>query len=193
MYNDVIYATNIHTGERTVIFDPEEYGFMRYFTYLVYLDGYFYGLVAADDYFVSEYYPYKVNKYYLLRINASTGEMKQLVNEPVFTLIVTDDTIYFAEQTIQYFSPPEDYVGDPQNIPVTCCYDTLYACDLDGGNRREVLTAPNLILDHYLNRIIDGCLYGRIYEYVEAENDIIDFFGKVDLKTGEVTPATIVE
>ena len=192
-YNSIFYAIDAATGERKVLFDPEDHGFLRFIDKINYLDGYFYCLVAGEGYFESAYYPDKLGKTYLIRIDAVTGEVKQLVDEPVHGLIVTDDAVYFTEQTIRHFDSPEYYTTHTQNISVSGSYEILYACDLDGGNRREVFSDPNLDLNYYWNRIIDNCLYGEIYEYVEAEHKTVGYFAKLDLATGEITPATEVK
>lgn len=192
-YNNIFYAIDAAAGERKVLFDPEDHGFLRFIDKINYLDGYFYCLAAGEGYFESAYYPDKLGKTYLIRIDAVTGEVKQLAKEPVHGLIVTDDAVYFTEQTIRHFDSPEYYTTHTQNISVSGSYEILYACDLDGGNRREVFSDPNLDLNYYWNRIIDNCLYGTIYQYDETEHKMVNFYGKVDLKTGEVTPATEVK
>lgn len=191
--SDVFYTTNAETGERKVLFDPEDYGFVRYINVINYLDGYFHCLIYTDDFFKSEYYPGALQKSYLLKINAKTGEMKQLIEEPIYGLTVTDDTIYYSEQMIRTIYVPDDYQEHPEKVALTGLSDTVYACDLDGGNRREVYSNPYLDL-HSFNRIIDNCLYGWIYEYDETAHKMSErFFAKVDFSTGEITPATRVK
>lgn len=193
LYQNIFYINTPENGERKVLFDPEDHEFFRFIDKINYLDGYIYCLVHTDEHFKSEYYPDRLGKCYLVKINARTGEMKQLVNEPVYGLTITDDTIYYTEQTIRTIYAPEDYEKHPENVVVTGSYETIYACDLDGNNRREIYTNPNLDVN-YFNRIIDNCLYGWIYEYDETAHKMSErFFGKVDFSTGEVTAATRVK
>ena len=192
-YNGVFYTTACDTGERKVLFDPEEHGLYRAIDLNNYLDGYFYILCLSPEYFTSEYFSFTNRKRYLLKIDARTGEMKQLIEEPVYGLVVTNDTIYYTEQTIRHLYVPEDYIDHPENIVITESYETIYACDLDGNNPREVYTDPNLDIN-FFNRIIDNCLYGWISVYDETEHKLSDrFFAKLDFATGEITPATYVD
>ena len=190
---DVLCVTDSQTGERKVLFDPEEHGFFRHIEMINYLDGYFYCIVYTSELLESEYILQPFRKCYLLKINARTGEIKQLIKEPVYGLIVTDDTIYYTEQAKRELYVPEDYAEHPENVVWTCSYETLYACDLDGNNRREVYTNPYLDLNNF-NRVINECLYGWISTYDEAEHKRSSrFFAKLDLATGEITPATYVD
>ena len=192
--NFSIYSTDSVTGERKVLFVPEEHGYINHIEDYQYLDGYLYCRVRTDEIHpFSEYYPETHNKQYLLKIDVRTGETKQLVDVPVHNYIMTEDTIYYTEQTVRVIYVPEDYEKHPEKVVVTGSYETLYACDLNGENRREVLTDPYLDLNVGSHCIIDNCMYGTIYQYDETEHKMVDFFGKVDLKTGEVTPATEVK
>ncbi|MBQ2766597.1 MAG: hypothetical protein IJF49_00790 [Clostridia bacterium] len=187
------YITDSATNEREVLFDPEEYGFFRFIDKINYLDGYFYVLCGSSEYFESEYYSVPLRKSYLIKIDAETGEMIQPLEEPVCGLIVTDDTIYYTEQTIRELYVPMDYVDHPEKVVVSSSYETIYACDLDGKNPRAVYSDPYLNVD-YINRIIDNCLYGWISVYDETEHKLSDrFFAKLDFATGEITPATYVD
>ena len=189
-----IYSTEMATGERKVLFDPEEYGFLKETVDIAYLDGYLYGLATSEELHpLSEYYPITHNKLYLMKIDVRTGETKQLVDVPVHSYTLTEDTIYYTEQTIRIVYAPEDYKEHPEKVVVTGSFETLYACDLNGENRRGVLTDPYLDLDLDTHCIIDNCMYGDILQYDETEHRMMQFYGKVDLKTGEVTPATEVK
>lgn len=87
---------------------------------------------------------------------------------------------------------PEDYEKHPEKVALIGSNDTIYACDLDGNNHREVYTDPILDLNDF-NRIIDNCLYGWIRVYDEDERQMSNyFFGKLDFATGEITPSELV-
>ena len=192
VHNACFYSTDIVTQERKILFEPEAHGFYNYFDKINYLDGFFYVLCGTSEVLKSEYYPMSMRQCYLLRIDARTGEMKQLVEDPVYGLTVTDDAIYYTEQAIRILYLPEDYEKHPEKVALTGSNDTIYACDLDGGNRRAVYTDPNLDVN-YFNRIIDNCLYGWLRVYNEDEHQMgIRFFGKLDFATGEITPSELI-
>ena len=192
--NADFYSIHPATGERKALFVPEEYGYFNHTEDIKYLDGYLYCRVSSEEIHpLSEYYPETHRKQYLLKIDVRTGETKQLVDVPVHSYTLTEDTIYYTEQTVRVIYAPEDYKEHPEKVVVTGSYETLYACDLNGENRREVLTDPYLDLDVGSHCIIDNCMYGTIYQYDETEHKMVNFYGKVDLKTGEVTPATEVK
>lgn len=193
VYNYSLYSNDPTTGERKLLFDPQEHGYNGYINKINYLDGYFYCLFGTREYHESEYYPEKLGKEYLLKINARTGAAKQLLDVPVQGLIVTEDAIYYTEQMIRTVYVPEDYEKHPEKVVVTGSSETLYACDLDGGNRREVFTDPYLDLNYYSNCVIDNCMYGVIYKYDETAQKMVKRYGKLDFATGEFTPATPVE
>ena len=189
-YNHCLYVTDPSAGERRVLFDPEEHGFYRFIDKLNYLDGSFYVLCGTSEFFVSEYTPMTLRKTYLLRINAATGEMTQLVKEPVNGLIVTDDAIYYTEKTLRPLYVPDDYKDHPEKVVLIDSHETVYVCDLEGNNRREVYSDPYLDVN-YFSRVIDNCLYGWISVYNETEHKRSEYsFAKLDFSTGEITPAT---
>lgn len=192
--NSSIYSTDPVTGERKAIFVPEEHGYFNHTEDVKYLDGFLYCRVSSEEIHpYSEYYPETHRKQYLVKIDVRTGETKQLVDVPVHSYTLTEDDIYYTEQTVRVIYVPEDYEKHPEKVVVTGSYETLYVCDLKGEKRREVLTDPYLDLNVGSHCIIDNCMYGTIYRYDETEHKMVDFYGKVDLKTGEVTPATEVK
>lgn len=200
--NDCLYATDFETDERSLLFDPEEHGLARRYEWYSYLDGYLYMLYRApgSSKVTATYQdieiPSSMGYQFLVKIDPRTGEMTQLLGDRVEFFWLTEDTIYYTELGYRMFYVPEDYVydeNDPFNKTVLSeSLDTLYACDLDGSNRRAVYTDP-LTIFSYQGTVIDNCYYGNLREYDETQHKTKLVYGKIDFTTGEFTPAIIEE
>ena len=198
--NYCLYATDFDTDERSLLFDPEEHGLARRYEWYSYLDGYLYMLYHAPGFSEEKLVyedivtPGKCGYQFLVKIDIQTGEMTQLLDERIDHFWLTEDTIYYTELGFRVFYIPEDYETNPNaSMGLTLSLDTLYACDLDGSNRRAVYTDP-LTIFSYKGTIIDNCYYGNLYVHDETQHKTnYDVYGKIDFTTGEFTPAVIEE
>ncbi|MBQ8275905.1 MAG: hypothetical protein IJZ02_04705 [Clostridia bacterium] len=200
--NACLYAIDFDTDERTLLFDPEEHGLSRRHEWYSYLDGKLYLLYHSPEFseekLAHEDISFTGRLYYsyLVRIDTQTGEMTRLPDKGVDKFWITEDTIYYTKQGFRvfYISPENFDENAPYESTVFApSLETIYACDLDGSNRREVHTDPLMDIYTHDGTVIDDCYYGLIAFYDETQHKKVVSYGTLDFTTGEFTPAVIEE
>lgn len=188
-FDGVFYSINIETKERIVIFDIVKEGYRSYSGYMSCLNGKIYFICQSDSYVESEYKKSRHQLSFLLCIDMKTGDVKKVIEEPVISFCLTDDTIYYSLFELRHLYIPEDYKEHPENVVIFLTSPDLHACDLDGSNDRVIYTNEEINFATSYT-IIDEVLYGFLWDYNENLHKFGDtYFGKIDFSTGKVTAA----
>ncbi len=137
---------------------------------------------------------------YLYSLDLATGEMTKLFDTPAYyNFQLTDDAIWYLDYDVRVMYKPEgwDEMTEEEQDEISLSYcphgTTLYTCDPDGKNARAVYT--NETLEFYESfTVIDGVLYGWMRNFDDETHTWgKPFFGKIDLASGTITPATPTE
>jgi hypothetical protein len=193
MQDGNVNTYDVKTGEKVTLFNMEDKGYKNIAGKISFTKGKLYFMCRGNSYCTSEYrrssHPYQ----FLVSVDIQTGEVKKAIENPVISYVLTDDTIYYAPFELRHMYIPDDYEQYPENVAIFLASATLYACDIDGGNHRAVYT--NETMDYIEDfTVIDDTLYGWLYDFDEVNHMFGDaYFGKIDFKTGEVTPAQVEE
>lgn len=185
-YGNKLYTTNTQSGDVYELYDLGANGFSNLYTDPYYLDGKIYFLAASYTTVHSEYTKQDYPLPFLICIDLETKEARQLLEQPLMALCVTDDAIYYSLFELKHLYIPDDYEKKPNSVMVYLLGDALYKCDLNGENSEEVYATDQIHYAHIFT-VIDDVLYGWLFDYND-ETHTYDktFFGAIELKTGRV-------
>ena len=180
--NSIIWKFDLDTMERRELFTFEgtELGGIGEFSYL---DGklYFNTVVGNDT--------------YLCTMNPETGEWAYLLDVPVITYVITNDAIYFSPAETRQINDPVKYPTVEDGAKMYLFSPTLFACDLDGKNVRDIWTDESGLIDfceQYI--VVDDVFYGWLFEFDLEKNTTKErYFAEIHFDTGEIVPATVVK
>jgi hypothetical protein len=136
-----------------------------------------------------------VNQPRLVTVDIETGEWKFLVEVPVVTYHITNEAVYFSPVEIRQMNDPEIYPPVSAEAKFFAASATLYACDLDGSNIREVWTDDSNSFDFVeYYTVVDNIFYGILFKFDQNQNKFGDYYyAEIHFDTGEIIPATIIE
>ncbi len=132
---------------------------------------------------------------YVCTMDVESGEWRYLMDTPVHSYELTNDGIYFMLTEMWQINDPALYPPDSEEACFHSHYPTLYACDLDGGNVREIWSSENTAIDFSHNfTVVDQVLYGQLQEFDFENNAWGEHrFVEIHLDTGVIIPATVVK
>ncbi len=193
-YKDKLYSTDIETRERSLIYDPEKYGYYGALNYMSMLDGKVYFMISSRESGERSVYKNIFYRYnYLISVDLKSGSAYRLLDKPISSFCLMDNAIYYSPFELRHMYIPEDYSTKPQNVSVFLASATLYACDIDGKNSRALFTNENVDFVEFYT-VVEDCLYGWLWNYDQEAHGFSEiYYGRIDLKTGNVTPAIVVE
>ena len=190
--NGTMYSYDLETKNKQTLFNVEEIGYKNAVGLYQYLNGKVYFICMDDTFSISEYNKKKYLNRYLLSVDIHTGVVKRVIEEPVISYALTDDTIYYFPFEVRYLYIPED--SDPSGAVVYLASATLYACDINGENQRAVYTNENWdVADRFT--VVGNKLFALIYEFDQKTHTFPDegYWGYLDLDTKEIIPAEVEE
>ena len=184
--NGKFYATDIDDYSVSELFDFGAFGFTHPYTDIYCVDNKAYFLAASTTTKHSEYTQQSYPLTFLICIDLNTKQAWQVLDQPLCYFYPTGDTIYYVPFELRHIYIPDNYEENPSGVMICLFEDTIYQCDLNGENSKKLYS--NDQIDFAENVIvIDGILYGWLYDYNEATHTYDKtFFGGIDLKTGRV-------
>lgn len=141
------------------------------------------------------FYTVKHDGDYLYTMNPDTGEIRCLLDIPLRSYTITNDAVYFSPKEVRQVSDPTRYTPEDEDTKFFSFSPTLFACDLDGGNVRDVWTDESGLIDFGQQyTVVDGVFYGWVNEFdLEKNASKARYFAEIHLATGEIIPATVVK
>lgn len=185
-YNGALYTTDVQSGEVYELYSLTQNGFMHPYTNLYYLNGKIYFLAASTTTVHSDYTQQSYPLNFLLCIDLTTNEVKQILDQPLCNFCLTDDAIYYVPFELRHIYIPDDYQENPNSVSICLFEDALYKCDLDGEGSQKLYSNDQIdFIENFI--VVEDTLYGWMYDYNE-QTHLYDktFFGAIELNTGRV-------
>lgn len=185
-YNGALYTTDIQSGDVYELYSLTENGFTNPYTDLYYLDGKIYFLAASTTTKHSEYTQQNYPLCFLLRIDLTTKEVQQLLDQPLCSFYLSDDAIYYVPFELRHIYIPDNYKEHPNTVSICLFEDSIYRCDLNGEHSEKLYSNDRIdFVENFV--VIEDTLYGWLFDYNE-ETHCYDktFFGGIEFSTGRV-------
>ena len=196
VYNDSIISYNqfainmyaVATGEKTVLFDFAEQGYVSAYNF-TFSNGKLYYCATSTETVYSEYRKTEFSKPYMISLDVDSGEFRRVIEEPVFNFCLAEDKAYYTKFELRHLYVPDDYETNPGKTKILLVGDTLYCCDHNGENSSKVFAKSNM--DFSLTyTVIENKFYGLISDYDTDSNTFGKYyFACIDPETGDVIPA----
>ena len=188
--DDNMYSYDLTTRTKQLLFNLEDIGYKYFGGVYNFLNGKLYFICVDEEYIISEYTGRYFNYRFLLSVDIHTGEVERVVEEPVISYALTDDTIYYFPFELRHLYVPED---DPRGAVVYLASPTLYACDISGENQREVYTSELLFYADDFT-VVGNTVFAYFSEFDRENCTYTDgYWGCLDLDTKEIIPADVEE
>lgn len=185
-YNGALYTTDVQSGEVYELYNFSENGFTHPYTDLYCLDGKIYFLAASTTTKHSEYTQKNYPLNFLLCIDLTTKQARQILDQPLCNFYLTDDAIYYVPFELRHIYIPDDYQEQPNSVSICLFEDAIYRCDLNGENSKKLYSNSQIdFIENFV--VIEDTLYGWLYDYNEQTHTYDKtFFGGIEFDTGRV-------
>lgn len=182
----VYYAVDLATKEKTVLMDVRAEGYEGYGSNGCVYDGKMYAWALDGSRYKDEYV--ETINCFLVSLDLETGEVRQVVREPISNFFVNEEGIYYTLNRPQLLYVPQN-PDDPEDVKRSLSYaPDLHFCRLDGSEDRVVYSRPGFDYAGYDFLVVRGKLIGSFSEYLEDTHRFSeDRLGALDLKSGEIT------
>ena len=185
-YNGALYTTDIQSGDVYELYSLTENGFTNPYTDLYYLDGKIYFLAASTTTKHSEYTQQSYPLCFLLCIDLTTKEVRQILDQPLCSFYLSDDALYYVPFELRHIYIPDNYKEHPNTVSICLFEDAIYRCDLNGEHSEKLYSNDRIdFIENFV--VIEDTLYGWLYDYNE-ETHTYDktFFGGIEFSTRRV-------
>ncbi len=177
----VLYAYDLATKEKKPIYDLATDGFTMIKSKPIYTRGKLYFLAGTNQTATDPAIEYTHSLQYLVAVDVTAGGGRLVVSTPVEEFDIYGDELYYIPYKLRTFgmSAVED-----EGMMFTTRDDTLWACDLDGGQPRRVVSCGDA---SFLSiAVLDGQMYGQITLYHTEAGTRETFRGAVELASGKI-------
>lgn len=186
--HDNLFSYNIGNMKKSLLWSAESNGYKNLFTgsiienklYFTATTGVYSVKPEPDSYWI--FADRNPNKY-LLCLDINTGKFERVLDIQISTYCLTENAIYYSPMAVRGLAEKNTYKASIEEVSFTD--ETLFACDLDGRNIREIYTNKDTFFGNI--KILNGKVYCNLGLF-NYENESFDFYEytEIDLSTKEI-------